>query len=124
MMARLRGPPGHPPLLDQQDANGWTALMWCAHWGEDEHVAALLDAGADDSLRTTQPWFNMALEYPAGISALDIAHLDSEEYDSGAISRRIVCMLEAAAIGEWAQFKAQGMPSEMNDSGEESLLDS
>eukprot|EP01047_Picozoa_sp_COSAG01_P111669 COSAG01_NODE_40433_length_463_cov_6.310440_2_plen_27_part_01 len=27
-MARLRGPPGHPPLLDQQDANGWTALMW------------------------------------------------------------------------------------------------
>jgi hypothetical protein len=69
-MARLRGPPGHPPLLDQQDANGWTALMWCAHWGEDEHVAALLDAGADDSLRTTQPWFNMALEYPAGIRLL------------------------------------------------------
>ena len=79
--------------------------MWCAHWGEDAHVYALLDAGADDSTRTTAPWFNMAMEYESGLTALDIATLNAEEYDNGPASRRIVRMLESAAIGEWEGYR-------------------
>ena len=86
--------------INQQDANGWTALMWSAHWsalphsllccrtcvcvcvrarpwamliglryarGEDEHVFALLDAGADDAIVTKRPWYNLAVEYSEGM---------------------------------------------------------
>ena len=48
LIERLQGPPGHPPLLNQQDANGWTALMWCAHWcvvSRDRTFASFARAG-------------------------------------------------------------------------------
>jgi len=41
----------------------------------------LLDAGADDSLCSTQQWYNMAVEYEAGMTALQIAQRDLEEHD-------------------------------------------
>ena len=108
-MERLRGPPAHPSsLLDQQDSNGWTVLMWCAHWGEEDHVALLLDAGADDSLCTTKSWYNMAVEYEAGMTALQIAQRDLEAHDM-LESEVIVQMLESAAIGAWSReiFEAE-----------------
>ena len=89
--------------VDQRDANGWTAIMWCAHWGEDEHVFALLESGADTSLTTTQPWFNMAAEYSEGSSALDIARFDVAEYYDSPTMLRIVGMLESAAEGTWSE---------------------
>eukprot|EP01052_Picozoa_sp_SAG31_P051438 SAG31_NODE_12213_length_958_cov_1.288708_1_plen_171_part_10 len=87
--------------LNAVDDNGWTALMWTAHWGEDEHVRALLDAGADTSLRTTKDWFNGALNYSPGMTALEIARTDLEQFDGGPEMENIVDMLETAAIGEW-----------------------
>lgn len=60
----------------------------------------LLDAGADDSLCSTQQWYNMAVEYEAGMTALQIAQRDLEEHDM-VESAVIVQMLESAAIGEW-----------------------
>ena len=35
--------------------------------GEDEHVFALLDAGADDAIVTKRPWYNLAAEYSEGM---------------------------------------------------------
>ena len=35
--------------------------------GEDEHVFALLDAGADDAIVTKRPWYNLAVEYSEGM---------------------------------------------------------
>eukprot|EP01050_Picozoa_sp_SAG11_P027263 SAG11_NODE_6836_length_1238_cov_1.065847_2_plen_96_part_00 len=87
--------------------------MWCAHWGEDEHVEALLNAKADSTLVTAkvrqlfpvlltrscidapgsaQPWFNGAVEYEAGMTALEVARRDLEEFDGdGACTYQILC---------------------------------
>ena len=83
----------------------------------------LLDAGADYDKLTTAPWFNCATNYDpgthhrrsnlvyclpcrkrgaAGMTALEIAQFDLEEYDDGKEMEAIVDMLETATIGEWA----------------------
>ena len=102
----------------------------CAR-GEDEHVFALLAAGADDAIVTKRPWYNLAVEYSEGMvrrnarwcirplsplphrccpygicllqSALAIAKFDVEEYDDSPTMLRIVEMLESAALGEWGE---------------------
>jgi hypothetical protein len=109
--------------IDQQDANGWTALMWSAHWGEDEHVHALLDSGVDDSLVTKRSWFNMACEYSEGMSALAIAKFDVEEYDDSPAMLRIVEMLECAALGEWGDHNnAAAFKKRLGDEDEQPPL--
>jgi hypothetical protein len=39
----------------------------CSPRGEDAHVFALLDKGADDAIVTKRPWFNLAVEYSEGM---------------------------------------------------------
>ena len=44
-----------PGGVNATDAAGWTCLHWAALDGKGEHVAALLDSGAEAGMVTTQP---------------------------------------------------------------------
>lgn len=44
-----------PGGVNATDASGWTCLHWAAMAGKEEHVAALLDSGAEASMLTTRP---------------------------------------------------------------------
>ncbi len=51
MLNHLQSCPGG---VNATDAAGWTCLHWAAMDGKEEHVAALLDSGAEASTLTTR----------------------------------------------------------------------
>lgn len=61
--------------LDEHDAYGWTSLMHAVEAGKDDHVAALLRAGAQKDKGSTQVYGN----HPKGVTAVDVARRMQDE---------------------------------------------
>jgi hypothetical protein len=96
MMEGLRGE------VDLADRNGWTCLHWASLMGKDEHVAIILDSGADWSVETT-----VAIQHVSGNRRAGTTPEELARYPGGVIKGHvnIVAMLQAAERGGWQQRK-------------------
>ena len=74
--------------LDAHDQYGWSSLMHAVEAGKDEHVAALLRAGAQKDHCSLQTYGN----HPKGSTALDIARRMRDEL--GIDRKDIIVQLE------------------------------
>ena len=86
------------------DAAGWSCLHWASLEGKEEHVAALLDSGAEATLTTTLPVDDERLPSgvrDAGTTASTLARFPGGEGGSGKAKShpRIVKLLSAAERG-------------------------
>jgi hypothetical protein len=86
--------------LDMIDKNGWTCLHWSALAGKEDHVAILLDSGADYAIETKVAIQHVSGDRKAGTTAQELAR-----YPGGTIKGHvnIIAMLQAAARGGWQQ---------------------
>ena len=88
-----------PGGVNAIDAAGWSCLHWAALDGKEEHVAALLDSGAEVSLVTAQPIADENVSSgvrEAGTTAATLARFPSE---GGKGHTRVVKLLSAAERG-------------------------
>ena len=89
---------GDPPALgiNATDRWGWSALHKAAIYGKADHIIALLDAGADPSLRTEHDPTQI---YKARANAFELAQCVDHEGWGDRIP--IMQMLETALSGQW-----------------------
>eukprot|EP01046_Picozoa_sp_COSAG06_P043667 COSAG06_NODE_5757_length_3291_cov_1.286028_3_plen_179_part_00 len=78
MMEGLRGE------VDLADRNGWTCLHWASLMGKDEHVAIILDSGADWSVETT-----VAIQHVSGNRRAGTTPEELARYPGGVIKGHV-----------------------------------
>eukprot|EP01052_Picozoa_sp_SAG31_P001160 SAG31_NODE_38_length_31498_cov_41.930539_13_plen_1433_part_00 len=89
--------------IDATDENGWTPLHWAAAQRKPDHVAALLDSGANSHLQSTAgvgPDHLGGGERPMGTTAMQLARFPA---DGGKPDNRVVKLLAAGERGGWRQ---------------------
>ena len=88
--------------IDATDRWGWSCLHKAAIYGKADHVIALLDAGADPSLRTEHDPTQI---YAAHATALELAEMVQRE--GWGDREPIANMLQVAESGRWTETRTE-----------------
>lgn len=109
MVVDLRQEPGG---INSRDACGWTALHWAALESKREHVAALLDSGADATIASTKVVFHNQNGNNGDRSGGTLAEdLSRYPHASRRADPTVLKMLVAAGKGAWQsriQWRGKG----------------
>ena len=81
------------------DKNGWTCLHWASLMGKEEHVAIILDSGADWSVN------DGGHQHVSGNRRAGTTPEELARYPGGNRGVNIIAMLQAAERGGWQQRK-------------------